>query len=73
MIYDLVDQAAHKARNLLKRVAKMEQANHDGEDFQKANLLLAKFYVDKSKYDLAQELCTKCLASDKSCSQVEPY
>ena len=51
----------------------MEQANHDGEDFQKANLLLAKFYVDKSKYDLAQELCTKCLASDKSCSQVGPF
>ena len=68
----MVDQAAHKARNLLKRVAKMEQAHHDGEDFQKANLLLAKFYVDKSKYDLAQELCTKCLASDKSCSQVHP-
>jgi tetratricopeptide repeat protein 21B len=65
----MVEKAAHKARNLLKRVAKMEQAHHDGEDFQKATLLLAKFSVDKSKYDLAQELCTKCLATDKSCSQ----
>ena len=37
----------HKARNLLKRVAKMELSRHDGEDFEKANLLLAKFYVDK--------------------------
>ena len=25
----------------------MKLSNHDGEDFEKANLLLAKFYVDK--------------------------
>jgi hypothetical protein len=37
----------HKARNLLKRVGKMEVSMHDGEDFEKANLLLAKFYIDK--------------------------
>lgn len=37
----------HKARNLLKRVAKMEMSNADGEDFEKSNLFLAKFYVDK--------------------------
>lgn len=37
----------HKARNLLKRVGKMEVSRHDGEDFEKANLLLAKFYIDK--------------------------
>ena len=36
----------HKARNLLKRVAKMEVRDQDGEDFERANLLLAKFYVD---------------------------
>lgn len=37
----------HKARNLLKRVGKMEMSQHDGEDFEKANLLLSKFYIDK--------------------------
>lgn len=37
----------HKARNLLKRVGKMEVSRGDGEDFEKANLLLAKFYIDK--------------------------
>ena len=37
----------HKARNLLKRVAKMKPNERDGEDFTKANLLLTKFYVDK--------------------------
>ncbi len=40
----------HKARNLLKRVGKMEVSRHDGEDFEKANLLLAKFYIDKVWY-----------------------
>lgn len=25
----------------------MEVNQHDGEDFEKANLLLAKFYIDK--------------------------
>jgi hypothetical protein len=40
----------HKARNLLKRVAKMEMSHVDGEDFEKANLFLAKFYVDKVCY-----------------------
>ena len=50
----MIEKSEHKARNLLKRVAKMEQQGGDGEDFEKANLLLAKFYVDKGKQDLAQ-------------------
>ena len=25
----------------------MEMSQHDGEDFEKANLLLSKFYIDK--------------------------
>jgi len=65
----MVEKAQHKARNLLKRVAKMEISRHDGEDFGKANLLLAKFSVDKSKFDVAQELCQRCLVNDNSCSQ----
>eukprot|EP01041_Mallomonas_annulata_P001871 gene1871-3629_t len=65
----MMEKNQHKARNLLKRVGTMELAKHDGEDFEKANLLLAKFYVDKSKNDLAQDLCKKCLAQNKSCSQ----
>lgn len=65
----MIEKAQHKARNLLKRVAKMEMSQVDGEDFEKANLFLAKFYVDKGKYDLAQDLCKRCLAQNKSCSQ----
>ena len=45
----MVEKNQHKARNLLKRVAKLEQAKHDGEDFGKANLLLARFYIDKAR------------------------
>jgi tetratricopeptide repeat protein 21B len=47
----------------------MELNQHDGEDFEKANLLLAKFYIDKAKNDLAQEICRKLLIQNKSCSQ----
>jgi len=65
----MIEKSQHKARNLLKRVAKMEQKIDDGEDFEKANLLLAKFYVDQGKPDLAKELCKRCLATNKSCSQ----
>ena len=54
-----------------QRVAKMEQKASDGEDFEKANLLLAKFYVDKGKPELSQDLCKRCLATNKSCSQVK--
>lgn len=65
----MVEKNQHKARNLLKRVAKMEINQHDGDDFGKANLLLAKFFVDKSMYDQAQDLCKRCLSQDKSSSQ----
>ena len=65
----MVEKNSHKARNLLKRVAKLEPARHDGEDFSKANLLLAKFYVDKSKFDQAQDLCKRTLNQNKSSSQ----
>lgn len=65
----MMERNQHKARNLLKRVGGMELSKADGEDFEKANLLLAKFYVDKTKNDLAQDLCKRCLAQNKSCSQ----
>ena len=48
---------------------KMDMLRHDGEDYEKANLLLAKFSVDKTKQDShTQELCKKCLVNNKSCS-----
>ena len=65
----MVEKSQHKALNLLKRVSKMELSKDDGEDFERANILLAKFYVEKGKNDLAQDLCKRCLMHNKSCSQ----
>jgi tetratricopeptide repeat protein 21B len=66
----MIDKNQHKARNILKRVGKMDMLHHDGEDFEKANLFLAKFSADKTKNDnQTQELCKKCLVNNKSCSQ----
>lgn len=65
----MINKEQHKARNLLKRVGKLEAHAHDGEDFEKANLLLAKFYIDKGRQDQAQEVCRKLLQQNKSCSQ----
>jgi tetratricopeptide repeat protein 21B len=44
-------------------------SKHDGEDFEKAHLLLAKFYLDKQSPDKAQETCRKLLLQNKSCAQ----
>jgi len=50
----MVEKSANKARNLLRRVGSLEVKSADGEDFEKANLLLAKFYIDKGNYQNAQ-------------------
>jgi tetratricopeptide repeat protein 21B len=47
----MIDKNQHKARNLLKRVGKLELQEHDGEDYEKAHLLLAKFFIDKARMD----------------------
>jgi tetratricopeptide repeat protein 21B len=67
----MVDNNKHKAQNLLKRVSKFEvgTGKHDSNDFTRANLLLAKFYVEKSKFDVAQDICRRTLQENKSCSQ----
>ena len=70
----IVEGNKHKAQNLLKRVAKVDAS--DGmvlvtgaaNDFTRASLLLARFYVEKSKFDLAQDICKRVLAENKSSS-----
>jgi len=56
----MIEKNQHKARNLLKRVGKMERSKHDGEDFEKANLLLAKFYIDKVSPTLPVTRASRC-------------
>lgn len=55
-----------KARNQLKRIAKMPYDQSLADDFERSYLLLADIYVGRSKYDLAQELCKKALMHNKS-------
>jgi len=46
-----------KARNHLKRVAKMHFLAEMADDFEQGWLMLADVYIGGGKYDLAEELC----------------
>jgi tetratricopeptide repeat protein 21B len=58
-----------KARNNLKRIAKMNATAEHADEFERAFLLLSDVYIEVGKYDLAAELCKKCIASNKSCGK----
>eukprot|EP00455_Lapot_gusevi_P005051 TRINITY_DN12130_c0_g1_i2.p1 TRINITY_DN12130_c0_g1~~TRINITY_DN12130_c0_g1_i2.p1 ORF type:complete len:563 (-),score=156.42 TRINITY_DN12130_c0_g1_i2:36-1724(-) len=58
-----------KARNQLKRVSKMNFQVEYATEFERSWLLLADIYIQVGKYDLATELCQKCLTHNKSCSK----
>lgn len=54
-----------RARNLLKRIAKMNWSIIDADEFEKSWLLLADIYVHSGKYDMATELLKRCLSHNK--------
>mgnify|MGYP001204356391 CR=1 FL=1 len=60
---------APKARQQLKRIAKMAFSQQSAAEFEKSWLLLADIYISNGKYDLAQDLCRRCLQYNKSCSK----
>ncbi|XP_072020597.1 tetratricopeptide repeat protein 21B-like isoform X2 [Amphiura filiformis] len=62
-----------RARNQLKRIAKMNWNPVDGEEFEKSWLLLADVYVNSGKYDMATELLRKCIQHNQSCSKAYEY
>jgi len=62
-----------KARNQLKRIAKMDWNVEAAEEFEKSWLLLADVYIQSGKYDMSQELLKKCLEHNKSCSKAWEY
>lgn len=55
-----------KARNQLKRLAKMPFAHEHAADFEAAWLILAELYAGSGKYDLAQELCNRALRHNRA-------
>uniref|UniRef100_A0A7S2R6W5 Tetratricopeptide repeat-containing protein n=1 Tax=Rhizochromulina marina TaxID=1034831 RepID=A0A7S2R6W5_9STRA len=62
----MLQKQEQKARNMLKKVAKMPYMYEHGDAFEVAYLNLAVYYITKSKYDLAQDLCKRCLKFNKS-------
>jgi tetratricopeptide repeat protein 21B len=56
-----------KARNCLKRIHKMKYDPTFAEDFEAGWLMLANMYIGTGKYDLAEELCQRCLNYNQGC------
>ena len=64
-----IDKSTTKARNALKRIAKMPYSHELAEEFERGYLLLAEIYIQKSKFDLSEDLCNRCLKYNLSCSK----
>uniref|UniRef100_A0A672L127 Tetratricopeptide repeat protein 21B-like n=1 Tax=Sinocyclocheilus grahami TaxID=75366 RepID=A0A672L127_SINGR len=62
-----------RARNQLKRIAKMNWNIIDADEFEKSWLLLADIYIQSGKYDMAGELLKRCLRHNKSCCKAYEY
>ncbi|KAM6178880.1 tetratricopeptide repeat protein 21B [Rhynchocyon petersi] len=62
-----------RARNQLKRIAKMNWNAIDAEEFEKSWLLLADIYIQSAKYDMAEELLKRCLRHNRSCCKAYEY
>ncbi|XP_053925201.1 tetratricopeptide repeat protein 21B isoform X2 [Cuculus canorus] len=62
-----------RARNQLKRIAKMSWNPIDAEEFEKSWLLLADIYIQSAKYDMAGELLKRCLRHNRSCCKAYEY
>uniref|UniRef100_A0A8C5LIB4 Tetratricopeptide repeat protein 21B n=1 Tax=Jaculus jaculus TaxID=51337 RepID=A0A8C5LIB4_JACJA len=62
-----------RARNQLKRIAKMTWNPVDAEEFEKSWLLLADVYIQLAKYDMAEELLKRCLRHNRSCCKAYEY
>jgi tetratricopeptide repeat protein 21B len=58
-----------KARNQLKRVSKLPFNSAEADEFERSWLMLAEIHIQGGKYDLAQEMCKKCLKYNKSCAK----
>jgi len=69
----MMQKQVPKARNQLKRIAKMTYNIAEAEEFERAWLMLADIHIQGGKFDLAQEVCKKCLKYNKSCSKAWEY
>lgn len=61
------------ARNYLKVIQSKPYQPEFGDEYEKAWLLLADFFIANNKYDLAEQLLQKCLEYNKSLVKAEEF
>ncbi|XP_048871259.1 tetratricopeptide repeat protein 21B isoform X2 [Brienomyrus brachyistius] len=69
----MIQKQTPRARNQLKRIAKMNWNAIDADEFEKSWLLLADIYIQSGKYDMAADLLKRCLHHNKSCCKAYEY
>ncbi|RWS02515.1 tetratricopeptide repeat protein 21B-like protein [Dinothrombium tinctorium] len=69
----MILKQSQKARNHLKRVAKMPWNYSDAEYLEKCWLLLADIYIQSAKFDISSELLRKVLNYNRSCIKAYEY
>lgn len=57
-----------RARNVLKRLSRMEWSDTNTEDLENACLLLADMYMKLGKYTLVDKLLSSCIRHNQVCS-----
>jgi tetratricopeptide repeat protein 21B len=62
-----------RARNQLKRIAKMPWNAQEAESFERGWLMLADVYIQAGKYDMALELLKRCLQYNQACCRAWEY
>mmetsp|Transcript_22606 Transcript_22606/g.70743 ORF Transcript_22606/g.70743 Transcript_22606/m.70743 type:complete len:148 (+) Transcript_22606:3494-3937(+) len=63
----LMEGSIAKARNALKRIAKLPHSHGWIRELERSYLFLADIYIRRSKFDLAEDLCQRCLTYNVSC------
>lgn len=70
--YTLLKQT-QRAKNQLKRVAKTVWTFEDAEHLERCWLLLADYYIQSNKLDVASDLLNKIVQHNKACSKAYEY
>uniref|UniRef100_A0A672MMD5 Tetratricopeptide repeat domain 21A n=1 Tax=Sinocyclocheilus grahami TaxID=75366 RepID=A0A672MMD5_SINGR len=62
-----------RARNVLKRLSRMEWSDTNADDLESACLLLADMYIKTRKYTQVDKLLDSCIRHNQSCSKAYEY
>ncbi|XP_016374302.1 tetratricopeptide repeat protein 21B isoform X2 [Sinocyclocheilus rhinocerous] len=62
-----------RARNVLKRLSRIEWSDTNADDLESACLLLADMYIKTGKYTQVDKLLDSCIRHNQSCSKAYEY